>query len=224
LPSIGLPKLGRNEIALALSRIESDYRDALPDNIKNSDDFRDLGFVNLPHRIWEVVGAWRAENPTNSDKAAEAYLMGKLPAVLEVSAKAEAARLAQEEAERAGAQLTKAWREFEELPNKFEKVKRFLANVNAALADLESPTHEKEIRELMREIMKIRIESSHLADGRAIRLAELLPPLLLERDTVPFKLSVNRELKTNYEAEVERLKLENARLAKLLGTQPHKLG
>jgi hypothetical protein len=64
----------------------------------------------------------------------------------------EAARLAQEEAERAGVELTNAWRSFEELPKRFEKVRAFLANVNAVLADLEHPSYDREIRELMRQI------------------------------------------------------------------------
>jgi hypothetical protein len=75
----------------------------------------------------------------------------------------------------------------------------------------------------MREIIKIRIESSRLEDGRAARLVELLPALLLERDTVPFKKAASQELRAGYLAELERLQSENKRLAKTLGTEPHKL-
>jgi tRNA A58 N-methylase Trm61 len=71
--------------------------------------------------------------------------MGNLPAVLEVESRMEAARLAQQEAEQAGAEFNKAWRAFEDLPKKFEKVQGYLANVNQVLADLEAPSYDQQI-------------------------------------------------------------------------------
>jgi hypothetical protein len=204
---IGLPNIGRSELALAISVVEAE----------------DVNHVTLPSKLREVIEAWRAENPEDSDGAARAQLMGALPAVVEVNNKMESARLAQESAQQAGAELTKAWRQFEELPKRFEKVVSYLASVNAALVDLEAPRYDEQIRQLMRQIMRMRIENSHLEDGRAARLVGQLPELLLERDTVPFKRAVNLELKAEYEGEIERLKLENARLAKALGTEPHRL-
>lgn len=138
----GLPGVGKYELKLALSVIESET----------------INHVNLPNKVREVLVHWRRENPADPDQSARAQLMGQLSAVVAVSEKIESARLAQQESEKAGAELTRAWRSFEELPKKFGKVVEYLATVNGVLAGLEHPPYDGQIQDLMRQIMRARIE------------------------------------------------------------------
>jgi hypothetical protein len=202
----GLTNIGANELKLALSVIEAE----------------EVNSSTLPNKVREVVNCWRAEHD-GPEEAARVHLMGRLPSVIHVENKLASARAAQMEAEQAGAELANAWRNFEELPARFEKVKGYLASVNQTLAELEAPTYDESIRQVLRQVIRMRIESSHLEDGRASRMVGQLPDLMLELHTVQAKKTVVEELRAEYSAELDRLHSENGRLAAMLGTEPHQL-
>jgi hypothetical protein len=105
MPRLGFASVGTNEVDLALSRTSAD-----------------IDYTLVANHVKAVIAHWREEHPTDSDAAAAQKLLEGSSPLFAIDAKAEAARLAADQAEAEHREFEKAYHEYKALPAKHEQL------------------------------------------------------------------------------------------------------
>jgi DNA repair exonuclease SbcCD ATPase subunit len=196
-PRITVVSYTQNELELALSRT--------PANIEASQLY---GLVSA------IVYAWQDEHPSDSDAAAKRELLRGSSALSVVDARLEAARLAQEVAEKEQAELERTYHDYRSIPAKHEQLTNKVANLQAERLRLTSTDWDSKIRQLL--------EAEYNPKPGMI-IHENIPSLLMQRDTLTLRLQVIDALLEQYKSALGRLTEDNTKLSDQLGIRSHKL-
>jgi hypothetical protein len=129
---LGLSTVGNNEVFLAISRTPADTE-----------------FTDVAAFVSSVIRAWREENPTESDAAAARKLLEGSGSLAAIDAKAEAARLAAEQAEAEHRQFEKEYHNFRSIPAKYEQLTNKIASLEAERTQLNATDFNAKIRQLI---------------------------------------------------------------------------
>jgi hypothetical protein len=197
MPRLGLTSVGNNELDLALSRT--------PD---------DTYFSNVAEFVKGVIIHWRAANVNDSDTAAARKLLESSSALSDIDSRLDAARLAQQQAEKEQRELERLYHEFRSIPAKHKQLTDKIAGLEGERLRLNATDFDAKIRQL------IEIE---LNPKPSLIVAESIPSLLLQRDTLKLRLEVISDFLGQCKAALVKLADDNRRLAKVLDLPEHKL-
>jgi hypothetical protein len=193
---LGFASVGTTELELALSRTPADTEHTSVANFVNG-----------------VIRLWREEYPNNSDAAAARKLLEGSSSLAAIDDKLEAARLAREQAEAEERSFERAYHEFRSIPGKHKALTDKIASLQFERQRLTSTDFEAKIRQL------IEIE---LNPRPGLIVAESIPSLLLQRDTLKLRLEVIADILEQCQSALEALAADNKRLAKELDMPEHK--
>jgi hypothetical protein len=194
---LGFASVGTTELELALSRTPADTEHTIVAN-----------FVNV------VIRSWREEHPNDSDAAAARKLLEGSASLAAIDGKAEAARLAAEQAEREHQAFERSYHEFRSVPAKHEQLTGKIASLEAERQYLSTVNFEAKIKQIL---------EAELNPKPGVVIHNSVASLLIQRDTRQLRIEVIEDLLGQCKSALEQLADDNKRLAKELDLPEHKL-
>jgi hypothetical protein len=197
MPRLGFTSLGTNEFYLAVSRTPAD-----------------TAFSNVANVVAAIIRHWRDEHPDDSDAAAARKLLEGSSSLAAIDSKLAAARLAQDLAEKEGAELDRAYHEYRSVPAKHEQLSQRVASLEFERNRLTATDFDAKIRQLL---------ELDYNPKPGVVIHESIPSLLMQRDTLQLRLEVIADLVEQCKAALNDLVSSNKRLALELDLEEHKL-
>jgi hypothetical protein len=197
MPRLGFTSLGTNEVYLAVSRTPAD-----------------TAFSNVANVVTAIIRHWRDEHPDDSDAAAARKLLEGSSSLAAIDARLSAARLAQDVAEKEGAELDRAYHEYRSIPARYEQLA-------IKIASLETESNRLTVIDFDAKIKQLLAFEYNPKPGVVIH--ESIPSLLMLRDTRELRVGVIADLVSQCKEALEKIADDNKRLAEYLDLPEHKL-
>jgi hypothetical protein len=194
---LGFATVGKNEIDLALSRTPAT-----------------IEFTAVSEFVSSAIRCWREQNPTESDSLAARELLKGSASLAVIDGKIQAAKLAEEQAEAEHQAFERAYLEFRSIPGKHKAHSDKIASLEFERNRLTSTNFEAKIRQLI---------DFELNPRPGLVVAESIPSLLLQRDTLKLRVEVIADVLGQCRVALEKLADDNKRLAKELDLPEHRL-